>query len=71
MKPRLVTKLDKTNTTTSNKFDDDLMSANCDAIAFFSIYGQIILKPDYGRMLYKTYIFINNDLLSYKNWKQN
>ena len=71
MKPRLVTKLDKTNTTTSNKFDDDLMSANCDAIAFFSISGQIILKPDYGRMVYKTYIFINNDLLSYKNWKQN
>ena len=48
MKPRLVTKLDKTNTTTSNKFDDDLMSANCDAIVFFSIYGQICSYPEAG-----------------------
>ena len=24
----------------------------------------------FGRMVYKTYIFISNNLLSYKNWKQ-
>ena len=49
------------------------MSANCDAIVIFSIYGQFgaIRKPDTGRTVCKTYIFINSDLLYYKNWKQN
>ena len=28
-------------------------------------------KPDSGRIVYKTYIFIKNNFLSYKNWKQN
>ena len=49
------------------------MPKNCDVIAIFSIYGQFeaIWKPDSGCVLCKTYIFINSDLLSYKNWKQN
>ena len=39
------------------------MSANCDIIIFFLIYGQFaaIRKPDTGRMVYKTYIFINSN----------
>ena len=42
------------------------MSAHGDAIAFFPIYGQFaaVWKLDSGRMVYKTYIFINNNLLS-------
>ena len=49
------------------------MSANCDVIVIFPIYGQFgaIRKPDSGLIVCKTYIFINNNLLSYKNWKQN
>ena len=50
------------------------MSANFDAIVVFSIHGQFgaIQKPDTGRIVCKTYIFINSDLLLYyKNWKQN
>ena len=45
------------------------MSKNCDANAIFSIYDQFeaIRKPDFGRRVYKTYIFINSNLLSYKN----
>ena len=39
MKLGRVTKLDKTNKTTSKKFDDDVMSKNCDVIAIFPIYG--------------------------------
>ena len=37
MKLGTVTKLDKKNTTT---FDDGVMSANCDVIVVFPIYGQ-------------------------------
>ena len=60
-----VTKLDKTNTGTSEKYDDDVMSANCDVIVFFSTYGEsaAIRKPDTGCMIYKTYIFNNSNLL--------
>ena len=55
------------------KNDDDVMSENCDAIAIFLIYGQFgaIRKPDFGRIVCKTYILINSKLLSDKNWKQN
>ena len=36
------------------------MSANCDVIVFFPIYGQFaaIRKPDSRRMVYEIYIFI-------------
>ena len=49
------------------------MSENYDVIAIFSIYRQFgaIRKPDSGRIACKTYIFINSNFLSYKNWKQN
>ena len=49
------------------------MSANCDIIVFFPIYGQLaaIQKPDSWRMVYKSYIFINNNILSYKIFLQN
>ena len=39
MKLGPVTKLDKRNKTTSKSFDDDVMSANCDVIVIFPIYG--------------------------------
>ena len=42
-------------------------------IAIFPIYDQYgaIWKPDSGRIACKTYILINSNFLSYKNWKQN
>ena len=40
MKLALVTKLDKRNKTTLKKFDEDVMSENCDIIVIFPIYGQ-------------------------------
>ena len=45
------------------------MSAKCDVIVDFPIYGQFgaIRKPDSGRIVCKTYMFINSNLLSYKN----
>ena len=45
------------------------MSENCDVIIIFPIYGQFgaIRKPDSGRIVCKTYIFINSNLISYKN----
>ena len=51
-----VTKLDKRNKIASNKFDDDIMSENCDVIVIFSIYGQFgaIRKPDSGSRPCKT-----------------
>ena len=73
MKPGPVTKIDRRNKITSKNFDDDLISTNCDVIVIFPIYGQFgaIRKLDFGRMVCKTYIFINSNLLSYKNRKQN
>ena len=69
MKLEPVTKLDKRNKTTSKKFDDDVISPNYDVIINFLVYGQFgaIWKPDSGRIVCKTYIFINSYLLSYKN----
>ena len=48
------------------------MSANCEVIVIFQIHGQFgaIRKLDSERIVSKTYIFINSNLLSYKNWKQ-
>ena len=67
------TKLENINKTTSKKFDDKVMSTDCDVIVIFLIYGQFgaIRKPDSGGRVCKTYIFINRNLLFYKNWKQN
>ena len=49
------------------------MVANCDVIVIFRNYGQFaaIRKPDSKRLVFKPYIFINSNLLSYKIWKQN
>ena len=68
MKLGPVTKLDKQNKTTSKQIDDDVISANCDVIVIFPIYGQFraIWKSDSRRIVCKTYIFINSNLLSYK-----
>ena len=79
MKLGPVTKLDKRNMAMS-KNDDDVISANCDVIAFFPIYGQFpaIRKTYSGRTAYKTYILNNYILILilhlitiYKNYKQN
>ena len=69
MKYGSVTKLDKRNNVKKN--DVEVMSANYVAIVIFPIYGQFeaIRKPDSGRTVCK--IFINSNLLSNKNWKQN
>ena len=70
MKLRQATKLDEKNKTKKlRKFEDDVMSANCNAIVIFSVYGQsgAIRKPDSGRLVYKTYIFSKSNLMSYKN----
>ena len=69
MKLGPITKRNKRNAATSKKFDNDIMSGNCDVIAIFPIYGQFeaIRKPDSGRMIFKSYSFINSNLLSYKN----
>ena len=49
------------------------MSPNCDVIVIFPIYGQFgaIWKPGSGRIVSKTYIFINSNVLSYTKSKQN
>ena len=41
------------------------MSENCDVIVVFRIFHQ------FGAVRRKIYVFINSNLLSYKNWKQN
>ena len=53
MKLEPVTKLHKRNKTISQKFGDDVMSANLNFIIIFPIYGQFggILKPDFGHMV--------------------
>ena len=49
------------------------MSKDSNVIAFFLIYQKFaaIRKPDSGHMVYKSYIFINSNLLSYRTFKQN
>ena len=73
MKLGSVTKLDKRNKTISKKFDHNVMSQNCDVIVIFPIYCQFegIQNPDSGCLVCKTYIFINSNLLSFQNLKQN
>ena len=68
MELRPVTKLDKRNKTTSKKFDDDVMSVNCDVMVIFPIYGQFgaIRKLNSGLI-----VSINSNLFPCKNKKQN
>ena len=60
MKLRPLTKLDMKNKTTSKKFDDEVMSANCGVIVIFLIYGQFgtIRKPDSGQSVKLTFPLI-------------
>ena len=69
MKLGPVTKLNKKNRATSKKIDDDVMLASYDVIVIFVISGQFgaIWKLDSGRIVCKSYIFINSNLISYKN----
>ena len=70
MKIGPVTKLDMRNKKKNqNKIDDEVTSENCDVIVIFLIYSQFgaIRKPDSGRIVCKTYIVINSNLLSYEN----
>ena len=69
MKLGPVTKIDKRDKTTSKNLDDNVMSENCDVIAIIPIYGQFgaIRKLCSRRIVCKTYVFINSNLLSYKN----
>ena len=73
MKLGPVTKPDKRNTGMSKEIDDEVMSTIFDVIDVFSIYRQFgkIRMPDFGSMVCKTYIFINSNILSYKNQKHN
>ena len=50
------------------KFDYYVMSVICDIFGIFPIYGKLgtIRKPVSGRIVCKTYIFINSNLLSCK-----
>ena len=69
MKLRPVTKIYKRNKTVSKRID--FILGNCDIIVIFPIYSQFgaIQEPDSGSAVDKTYVFINTNLLSYKNWK--
>ena len=71
MKLGPVTRLNKRNTVTSKEIDYNLISADCDVIVIFPIYDHFsaIGKLDSRRMVYKTYITTNSNLLSYKNRK--
>ena len=64
MKLGLVTKLDKRNTSTSKKFDDNFILTSCDFIVIFSIYGKFgaIRKLDSRCIVCNTYILINDNL---------
>ena len=68
MKLGPVTELDRRNKTTSKNFDNDAISAYCDVIVILPLYGQFgaIRKSDFGRIVYKTHIFINSNLFSNK-----
>ena len=68
MKLESVTKLDKRNKITSQKFDDAGILSNCDVIVIFPIYDQFeaLWKLDFGLIVCKTYIFIKSNLLSYQ-----
>ena len=63
------TKLDTRHKTMSKKSYDDVITANCDVIVLFLIYGKskAIRKLDSGRIVCKTYTSINSNLISLKN----
>ena len=67
MKLGPVTKLDKRNKKMSKKFDVEVMSANCDVIVIFGIFGQFgaVQRLDSGHRVCKSYVSSNSNLLLY------
>ena len=67
MKLGQVTNLEKRNKKPSKKMSSYVISKNYDAIVIFRIYGEFgaICKPDSGRIVDETNIFIKSNLLSY------
>ena len=55
-----------TNLTSEKKNYDNVMLKNYDVIAIFFILDQLGAnrKPNSGRIVYKTYVFINRNFLS-------
>ena len=49
------------------------MPEDCDFTVIFWVYNQFggIRETESGAIVWKTYIFMNSNFLSYKNWKQN
>ena len=66
MKLGAITIHHKRNTIMLKKFEDDVMSGNCDAITMFPFYDQfgVIWKLDNEDMVCKAYIFISSSFLS-------
>ena len=68
MKLKLVTKLDKRNTTKLKQIDNGVISQNCEVNVNFRIDAQFkIWKPDSSEWSVKLFIFIKSNFLSYKN----
>ena len=57
----------------SKKIENDVISGDPDVIVIVLIYSRfgVMWNPDFGHIVCKTYIFINRNLLYYKNIKQN
>ena len=69
MKLGRVTKLDKKNKATSKKFNNNLMSGNCNVMVSFGVFFPIsaVRRPDSGHGVCRNYVFSKNNLCSYKN----
>ena len=52
--------------------DGDIMSTNFDVIVIFPVYGLFgaIWKPDFGRIVCRTYVSIKYNLVPYRNEKK-
>ena len=57
----------------TKKIDDEVKLEICDVIVSVLIYGYFgaFWKPDYEDRVYKTYVFINSNLLPCKSFKKN
>ena len=69
MELRPATKIDKKKDSNIKKIESDAITAKCNTIFTFPIYGRFetIRRVDLRLMFCNTYIFVNNNLLSYKN----
>ena len=68
MKLGPVAKFNKKNKLTPKNFDGNIISVNYSIIFIFLIYSQFgaIRKPDPGRIVFKTYFFIDSNLTKLK-----